>query len=180
MKKFLVALTIVSSLVAGAALALQLGDTPALPATLTDSFGKSQPLEKNSFRVFFFYPAAASSGCTTQNIEYTKRYAEFIAAKAQVFGVSSDDAKEQCAFIEAQKLKVPQIPDQKSVLGRIFEVGTILRYYSRDTIVVAPNGQVVSVRRGVNPASDASEVLKFIKTGDCKSFTSASSQCSKP
>ncbi len=177
MKKFLIALTIISSLVAGAALALQLGDTPALPATLTDSFGKSQPLEKNSFRVFFFYPAAASSGCTTQNIEYTKRYAEFIAVKAQVFGVSSDDAKEQCAFIEAQKLKVPQIPDQKSVLGRIFEVGTILRYYSRDTIVINPNGQVVSVRRGVNPASDASEVLKFIKTGDCKSFTSGSSQC---
>ena len=177
MKKFLVVLTIISSLVAGAALALQLGDVPALPATLTDSFGKSQLLEKNAFRVFFFYPAAASSGCTTQNIEYTKRYAEFISAKTQVFGVSSDDAKEQCAFIEAQKLKVPQIPDQKSVLGRIFEVGTILRFYSRDTIVVAPNGQVVSVRRGVNPASDASEVLKFIKTGDCKSFTSGNGLC---
>ena len=114
MKKFLVALITFSSFVAGAALALQLGDTPTLPAALTDSFGKSQPLEKSAFRVFFFYPAASSSGCTTQNIEYTKRYAEFISAKAQVFGVSSDDAKEQCAFIEAQKLKVPQIPDQKT------------------------------------------------------------------
>ena len=177
MKKLLVALVAISSLVTGAALALQLGDTPALPATLTDSFGKSQPLEKNAFRVFFFYPAAGSSGCTTQNIEYTKRYAEFIAAKAQVFGVSSDDAKEQCAFIEAQKLKVPQIPDSKNLLGRIFEVGTILRYYSRDTIIVAPDGKIVSVRRGVNPVSDASEVLRFLKTGDCKSFTSGSGQC---
>jgi thioredoxin-dependent peroxiredoxin len=177
MKNFLAALLIISSLVTGAALALQLGDTPALPAALTDSFGKSQPLEKNAYRVFFFYPAASSSGCTTQNIEYTKRYADFIAAKAQVFGVSSDDAKEQCAFIEAQKLKIPQIPDSKNVLGRIFEVGTILRYYSRDTVVVAPNGQIVSLRRGVNPVSDASEVLKFIKTGECKSFTSGSIQC---
>ena len=177
MKNFLAALLIISSLVTGAALALQLGDTPTLPAALTDSFGKSQLLEKNAYRVFFFYPAASSSGCTTQNIEYTKRYADFIAAKAQVFGVSSDDAKEQCAFIEAQKLKIPQIPDSKNVLGRIFEVGTILRYYSRDTVVVAPNGQIVSVRRGVNPVSDASEVLKFIKTGECKSFTSGSVQC---
>lgn len=177
MKRFWVALVVLSSLVASAALALQLGDTPALPAALTDSFGKSQPLEKNVYRVFFFYPTAGSSGCTTQNIEYTKRYSDFISAKAQVFGVSSDDAKEQCAFIEAQKLKIPQIPDQKNVLGRIFEVGTILRFYSRDTIVVAPNGQIVSVRRGVNPVSDASEVLAFIKTKDCKSFTSGSSQC---
>lgn len=177
MKTFLAVLVGLSSLVTGAALALQLGDTPTLPATLTDSFGKSQGIEKNAYRVFFFYPAAGSSGCTTQNIEYTKRYTEFISAKAQVFGVSSDDAKEQCAFIEAQKLKVPQIPDQKNVLGRIFEVGTILRFYSRDTIVVAPNGQVISLRRGVNPVSDASEVLKFIKTGDCKAFTSGTGQC---
>ena len=177
MKRLLAALVVISSLIAGAALALQLGDTPTLPATLTDSYGKSQPLEKNTYRVFFFYPAASSSGCTTQNIEYTKRYAEFISAKTQVFGVSSDDAKEQCAFIEAQKLKIPQIPDQKNVLGRIFEVGTILRYYSRDTVVIAPDGKIISVRRGVNPVSDASEVLKFIKTGDCKSFTSGSSQC---
>ena len=177
MKRLLMALLIGSSLIAGAALALQLGDSPALPATLTDSFGKSQPLEKNAYRVFFFYPKAGSSGCTTQNIEYTKRYAEFLSAKAQVFGVSSDDAKEQCAFIEAQKLKIPQIPDQKNVLGRIFEVGGILTYYSRDTIVVAPDGKVVSVRRGVNPVSDATEVLAFIKTKDCKSFTSGNGQC---
>lgn len=177
MRNFLAALIVISSLIAGAALALQLGDTPTLPAALTDSYGKSQRLEKNVFRVFFFYPAASSSGCTTQNIEYTKRYAEFINAKAQVFGVSSDDAQEQCAFIEAQKLKISQIPDSKNILGRIFEVGTILRYYSRDTIVVAPNGQIVSVRRGVNPVSDASEVLKFLKTGDCKSFTSGNVQC---
>jgi peroxiredoxin Q/BCP len=160
----------------GAVFAAKLGDTPDLPATLTDSYGKSVALKKDQFRVFFFYPKAASSGCTTQNIEYTKRYQAFLDAKTQVFGVSSDDAKEQCAFIEAQKLKVPQIPDQRNVLGRIFEVGGILSFYSRDTIVVAPGGKIVSVRRGVNPASDAAEVLKFVQTGDCKAFTSGSSR----
>ena len=167
-----------SSLVAcGVAVALQLGDTPALPSSLTDSYGRVQRLEKNQYRVFFFYPAASSSGCTTQNIEYTKRYADFLAAKTQVFGVSSDDASAQCAFIEAQKLKVPQIPDAKNALSRIFEVGMILRFFSRDTIVIAPDGKVVSVRRGVNPVSDASEVLSFIKTGDCKAFSSGNGLC---
>jgi peroxiredoxin Q/BCP len=165
-----------SLLLCGVAIAAKLGDSPDLPATLTDSYGKTQTIRGDRFLVFFFYPKAASSGCTTQNIEYTKRYQAFLDAKTQVFGVSSDDAKEQCAFIEAQKLKVPQIPDQKNVLGRIFEVGGILSFYSRDTIVLAPGGKIVSVRRGVNPTSDAAEVLKFVQTGDCKAFTSGSSR----
>jgi thioredoxin-dependent peroxiredoxin len=176
MKKLFAGLLVVSSL----ALASNLGEVPKLPESLTDSYGKVQKLEENRYRVFFFYPRAGTSGCTTQNIEYTKLYAAFLDLKTQVFGVSGDNAKSQCAFIEAQKLKVPQIPDSSGGLAKTFAVGGFIGMYSRDTAVVAPNGKIVSLRRGVNPVSDASEVLKFIKTGDCKAFTSGSSQCQKP
>jgi thioredoxin-dependent peroxiredoxin len=178
MNRFLLGCLMVSSLV-GLALATKLGESPALPATLTDSYGKVQKVEQDQYRVFFFYPRAGTSGCTTQNIEYTKRYAEFLELKTQVFGVSSDDAKSQCAFIAAQKLKVPQIPDQKGELAKLFEIGNFFGLYSRDTVVIAPNGKLVALHRNVNPVSDASEVLQFIKSGDCKAFTSGQTQCAK-
>jgi thioredoxin-dependent peroxiredoxin len=175
MKPLLVGLLLLSSLT----LAANVGDAPKLPATLTDSYGKVQKLEANHFTVFFFYPRAGTSGCTTQNIEYTKLYPQFLEANAQVFGVSGDDGKSQCAFIEAQKLKVPQIPDSKGELGKLLGVGSFFSLYSRDTVVIAPSGKIAAFHRNVNPVSDASEVLKFIKTGDCKAFTSGSSQCAK-
>ena len=178
MKRFFLGCLLASSLIT-VALSAKLGETPALPATLTDSYGKVQKLESNQYRVFFFYPRAGTSGCTTQNIEYTKRYAEFLELNAQVFGVSSDDAKSQCAFVAAQKLKVPQIPDQKGELAKLFEIGNFFGMFSRDTVVIAPSGKLVALHRNVNPVSDAAEVMQFIKTGDCKAFTSGQTQCAK-
>ncbi len=163
----------------GTALALEPGIKPALPKQLTDSYGKIVTLEANRWKVFYFYPRVGTSGCTTQNIEYTKLYPKFLEAKTQVFGVSSDDAKAQCAFVEGQKLKVPQIPNAEPTLGRLFEVGSIVGMMMRNTYIVAPDGRLRAVREGVNPVSDASEVLEFItRGGDCKVFSSGKNRCS--
>jgi thioredoxin-dependent peroxiredoxin len=173
------AATLASLAFVAMALALEAGDKPALPKQLTDSYGKTVTLEANRWKVFFFYPRVGTSGCTTQNIEYTKLYPQFLEVKAQVFGVSSDNAKAQCAFVEGQKLKVPQIPNAEPTLGRLFEVGSIVGMMMRNTYVVAPDGRLRAIREGVNPVSDASEVLEFIKRGgDCKALSSGKNRCS--
>jgi thioredoxin-dependent peroxiredoxin len=174
MKHFLVYALFFMSL----AFALELGSSPTLPNNLTDSFGKQFALQKNTWKVFFFYPKAGTSGCTAQNIEYTKFYPDFIKAKTQVFGVSSDDAKSQCAFVANSKLKVPQIPNAQETLAKVFEVGNAFGMLSRDTMILAPNGQLKAIRRGVNAVSDATEVLAFIQSnGNCKALTSGANQC---
>jgi thioredoxin-dependent peroxiredoxin len=159
------------------ALALEAGQTVALPKQVTDSFGQVQKLEKTTWKVFFFYPRVGTSGCTAQNIEYTKLYPEFLKRSAQVFGVSSDDAKSQCAFVANSQLKVPQLPNGGAGLAKTFAVGNTFGMLSRDTVVVAPNAQVVLIRRGVNAVSDAQEVLAFLKTQNCKALTSGTNQC---
>jgi thioredoxin-dependent peroxiredoxin len=159
------------------ALALEAGQVVSLPAQFTDSFGQVQKLEKNTWKVFFFYPRAGTSGCTAQNIEYTKFYPEFLKQRAQVFGVSSDDAKSQCAFVANSQLKVPQLPNGGAGLDKVFAVANRFGTLSRDTFVVASSGKVVVIRRGVNPVSDAEEVLAFIRTQDCKALTSGSNRC---
>jgi peroxiredoxin Q/BCP len=45
-----------------------------------------------------------------------------------------------------------------------FGVGGLFGFYSRDTIIVAPDGKVAQIRRNVNAVSDAREALAFIKS----------------
>jgi thioredoxin-dependent peroxiredoxin len=146
------------------ALAIGLGERASLPVVV-DSYGKRIDLaaQKGKWVVLFFYPRAGTSGCTLQNIEYTKLYARFIKANAVVFGVSGDTSSAQCEFSEQYKLKVPQIPDPKAVLARAYGVSNTLGFFGRDTIVVAPNGTIAMIERGVEPIRDATDRLSFIE-----------------
>jgi thioredoxin-dependent peroxiredoxin len=161
MKRFVLAALL---LVSGVALALNPCDTAPLP-NVVDSYGKPVKLEsfKGKWMVLFFYPKAGTPGCTTQNIEYTKLYKAFLESNAVVFGVSNDSAVNQCKFIAEHGLKVPQLPDQKESLGKAFGVSGFFGFYSRDTFVINPKGQIASVRRDVNAVGDARAALSFIQ-----------------
>jgi thioredoxin-dependent peroxiredoxin len=171
----LFAVLVCSSLV----LALKIGDLAPLP-TLKDSFGKTISLEsdKGKWIVLFFYPRAFTSGCTAQNIEYTKRYEDFLGAGATVYGVSNDASAKQCDFVKKYALKIPQIPDTKFELAKAFDVASGLGLYSRDTVIINPSGKVNAIKRGVNAVNDAAENLEFIKRGgDCKVVLSGTVSC---
>lgn len=161
MKRALVGLAVILS---SLALAIGVGDKAPLPEQFTDSFGKTVKLEDRKWVVLYFYPKAFTAGCTAQNIEYTKIYKDFLDAGAQVFAVSNDSSAEQCAFVKQYSLKIPQIPDTKAEIATKFDVGGIFGFYSRDTIIVSPDGKVAQIRRNVNAVSDAREVLAFIKS----------------
>lgn len=161
MKRALVGLAV---LVSSLALAIGVGDKAPLPAQFTDSFGKTVKLEEKKWVVLYFYPRAFTPGCTAQNIEYTKIYKDFLEAGAQVLAVSNDSSTAQCDFVKQYSLKVPQIPDTKAEIAGKFDVGGIFGFYSRDTIIISPDGKVAQIRRNVNAVSDAREALAFIKS----------------
>ena len=164
MKRLFQMMVATALLVSGLAVALKVGDLAPLPSVL-DSYGKPVKLEsfKGKWMVLFFYPKAGTPGCTAQNIEYTKLYKDFVDANAVVFGVSNDSGANQCKFIAEHGLKVPQLPDQKEELGKAFGVAGFFSFYSRDTFVINPKGQVALVKRDVNAIGDARDVLGFIK-----------------
>ncbi len=161
MKRALVGLTVILS---SLALAIGVGDKAPLPAQFTDSFGKTVKLEDKKWVVMYFYPKAFTPGCTAQNVEYTKIYKEFLDANAQVFALSNDSSSAQCDFVKQYSLKVPQIPDTNAEIAGKFDVGGLFGFYSRDTIIISPDGKVAQIRRGVNAVSDAREALAFIKS----------------
>lgn len=138
---------------------------PGEPAPIleaTDSYGRRVEF-RGRWTVLWFYPKAKSPGCTAQAKRYSELHQAFQAMGAQVFGVSHDPAREQCAFVEDLALKGGMIPDPKGRLARAFGVQSLLGFYSRDTFLLSPEGRVEQVWRGVNPFKDADTVLAYLR-----------------
>lgn len=146
---------------------VSVGDVAPLPK-VQDSYGKpvdlAEVIKQGKYVVLWFYPKAMSPGCTAQAKRYAELFDQFRALGAEVYGVSSDPASEQCDFIEQLGLKGGQLPDKSGGLAKAFKVGGILGFYNRDTIVIGPDGKVAAAYRGVNPFRDADNVLAFLKS----------------
>ncbi|WP_117238324.1 peroxiredoxin [Thermus sediminis] len=143
------------------AAALAPGDrAPILEAQ--DSYGR--PVDfRGSYVVLWFYPKAKSPGCTAQAKRYSELHEAFARLGARIYGVSHDPAKEQCEFVEKLSLKGGMIPDRDGRLARAYGVRSLFGFYSRDTILINPEGRIERIWRGVNPFQDADTVLAYLQ-----------------
>ncbi|GFR51781.1 hypothetical protein Agub_g14238, partial [Astrephomene gubernaculifera] len=80
------------------------------------AFRGKQPL------VLFFYPKAATPGCTKEACSFRDEYSRFTSAGAAVFGISSDSPEENAAFAAAQRLPFPLLSDAGAILRKSFGV----------------------------------------------------------
>jgi peroxiredoxin Q/BCP len=76
--------------------------------------------------VLFFYPVAASGGCTQEACHFRDLAAEFAAAGAQPVGISSDDVAKQNAFASAHSLGYPLLSDTDNAVAK--ELGAYRRF----------------------------------------------------
>jgi len=152
---------------------LKPGD-PAPLIQVQDALGQTVDLaelvQRGRYIVLWFYPKANSPGCTAQGRGYAELRNAFRQLGAEVFGVSADPASVQCDFMRKLALEGGLIPDPSGVVGRAFGVGgflglgRLLGLYSRDTILINPQGKVERVWRNVNPFRDAQVVLDYLKS----------------
>jgi peroxiredoxin Q/BCP len=142
--------------------------------TVQDAYGRTVDLAElasnGRYIVLWFYPRASSRGCTAQAKRYAELYSEFKQRGAEVFGVSADPAAAQCRFVEQMALCGGMIPDPTRTLGCAFGVGgwmgfgQLLGMYSRDTILINPQGRIEKIWRRVNPFRDAQVALEYLKS----------------
>ncbi len=141
------------------------GDAAFLP-TLRDSYGETVNLANvptsGQWLVLWFYPKALTSGCSLQAKRYSDLNAELAALSIRAYGISHDNAEEQCAFIESMKLSGQMLPDTDGALAAAYGVSGV--FYNRDTVLINPAGKVEKIWRNVNPADDADRVLEYVKT----------------
>jgi peroxiredoxin Q/BCP len=146
---------------------------PAPEFTLTSDTGDSVSL--SDFRgkpvVLYFYPKDDTPGCTTQACGIRDAYGEFERAGAVVLGVSPDSAARHVKFREKYGLPFTLLADTEHEVAERYGVWGEKKYMGRtymgverSTFVIAPDGTVAKVMRGVKPATHADDVLALLGT----------------
>ncbi len=116
------------------------------------------------------YPKDNTPGCTIEAIDFTKNKAAFDTLGVPVLGLSPDDEKSHCKFIEKQALDITLLCDpahayldklgvwrEKSYLGKKY-MGVF-----RSTFIIDPKGRIAKAMYGVKPLGHVKEVLSALK-----------------
>ncbi|MDR3353158.1 MAG: peroxiredoxin [Zoogloeaceae bacterium] len=121
--------------------------------------------------VFYFYPRDNTPGCTLEAQEFRDLYPEFLAAGAEIFGVSRDSLQSHDKFRAKQALPFPLLADTEEALCRLFDVirqktlyGKPVRGIERSTFVFDRAGVLCREWRGVKAAGHAQAVLDFVRS----------------
>jgi peroxiredoxin Q/BCP len=125
--------------------------TPAPDFTLADASGN--PVSLGSFRgrnvIVYFYPKAATPGCTTEACDFRDNLASLQAQGFEVIGISPDAEEALAGFTSDFSLTFPLLsdPDHATALaygawGEKVLNGEITEGVLRSTVVVDPDGIV--------------------------------------
>ena len=119
--------------------------------------------------VLYFYPKDDTPGCTIEAQEFRASLDKFKKKGAVVLGVSPDDVKSHCKFINKFDLNFELLADTGHELCEKYGVWVEKSMYgkkymgiSRDTFLIAPDGTIAQIWRKATPKGHAAEVLKAI------------------
>jgi peroxiredoxin Q/BCP len=139
--------------------------------TLPDQDGRAVKL--SDFRgqpvVVYFYPKAATPGCTTQACGVRDRQADYERANAIVLGISPDPVAKVKKFHEKEELNFALLADEGHRVANAYGVWAEKSMYGktyfgneRTTFIIDRDGVVAEVLRKVKPAEHDALVLKAL------------------
>jgi len=171
MKRVVGAVALLSSLVAPAWAALDVGDAAPNFTTAAALNGKvfqfslAESLAKGPV-VLYFFPAAFSVGCSMEAHEFAEAIDKFQALGATVIGVSGDDIDTLGKFsVQTCQGKFPVASDSSQGIMKSYDAVMQLRpeYANRLSYVIAPNGSVVYNYQSLNPSRHVERTLSALR-----------------
>jgi peroxiredoxin Q/BCP len=142
-----------------------------LPATGNQRFQLSA--FKGHPVVLYFYPRDDTPGCTVEGTQFRDLHAEFLRAKAAVFGISRDSVASHEKFRKKMSFPFELLSDTDEQACGIFGVmkmknmyGKQVRGIERSTFVIDRQGRIAREWRGVKVPGHAQEVLDYVKSAD--------------
>jgi thioredoxin-dependent peroxiredoxin len=112
----------------------------------------------------YFYPKDGTPGCTKEACAFRDVWDRYEEAGVRVVGVSGDDLESHRKFAAKHELPFVLVSDEDLTWAKAFGVNTTLGMHARDSFLVAPDGTVAKVYRGVDPGVHADEVLRDAAT----------------
>ncbi len=150
---------------------LAAGD-PAPDFTLPDADGKPVSLADYRGRrvVVYFYPAAATPGCTTQACDFRDSLTDLGDAGLEVLGISPDKPAKLAKFRDKEGLTFPLLSDEdRSVLtawgafGEKTMYGKTVTGVIRSTFVVDAEGKIEVAQYNVRATGHVAKLRKDLK-----------------
>jgi peroxiredoxin Q/BCP len=93
--------------------------------------------------VLYFYPKDETPGCTVEACTFRDQYEDFVAAGAEVIGVSADDAASHQAFRARHRLPFRLLTDPGGLAAKAFGVKKTLGLLpGRVTFVIDRDGMI--------------------------------------
>ncbi len=120
--------------------------------------------------VIYFYPKDSTPGCTIESKAFRDHYAEFQSINTEVIGVSRDNLKSHCKFIDNHQLTFPLISDEDESICTLFDVlkeksmfGKKYMGIDRSTFLIDKNGILRHEWRKVSVMGHVKEVLAMAR-----------------
>ncbi|SDD72878.1 thioredoxin-dependent thiol peroxidase [Actinokineospora iranica] len=139
-----------------------LPDSEGNPVSLADFRGKSV--------VVYFYPAAATPGCTKQACDFRDNLAELNDSGFAVLGVSPDKPAKLAKFVADEGLTFPLLSDaDRAVMtewgayGQKQLYGKTVTGVIRSTFVIDPEGTVTHALYNVRATGHVAKLRKDLK-----------------
>jgi thioredoxin-dependent peroxiredoxin len=145
---------------------------PAPDFRLPDSAGNEVSLSDFRGRqvVVYFYPAAATPGCTKQACDFRDNLAELNDAGFDVVGISPDKPAKLAKFVADEGLTFPLLSDEgKEVLnawgafGEKQNYGRTIMGVIRSTFIVDADGKIAKAMYNVRATGHVAKLRKDLK-----------------
>ncbi len=151
--------------------AMNIGDKiPNFSCEATNNLQVTQESLLGKQTIFFFYPKDNTSGCTTENIEFSQAYEQFKALNTQIFGISRDSLRTHNNFKEKFELKTPLLADTEEKLCQLFDVIKLKKNHGkeyhgieRSTFIIDENGILTHEFRKVSVKEHVQTILNILK-----------------
>jgi peroxiredoxin Q/BCP len=132
--------------------------------TLTSQEGTPVSLKdyRGKWVVLYFYPKDFTSGCTIEAHNFQRDQPQYQQRNVVVLGVSVDSADSHKQFCTKEGLNFKLLADAdhkvSSAYGSLTNLGMV-KFASRHTFIINPEGKVAKVFTEVNPNKHSEEVL---------------------
>jgi peroxiredoxin Q/BCP len=127
------------------------------PVSLKDYRGK--------WVVLYFYPRDFTSGCTIEAHNFQRDQSQYQQKGVVVLGVSVDSADSHKQFCTKEGLNFKLLADTdrkvSSAYGSLTNLG-LVKFASRHTFIINPEGKIAKVFTEVNPNQHSAEVLSAL------------------
>jgi thioredoxin-dependent peroxiredoxin len=120
--------------------------------------------------ILYFYPKDNTPGCTTEAMDFTSLFPEFVQLGAKVVGVSPDSAASHSKFITKKNLQITLLSDPDHQVAEAYGVWQLKKFMGkeymgivRSTFAIDPQGNIALIWPQVKVKEHAAAVLEWLK-----------------